>query len=114
MRIALYVLTSHRRTSIPLTHPRTAAGYTAEGDLLVMVVDGRQESSRGVTLEELATLMWEIGAVEALNLDGGGSSTLVANGILLNRPTGGTFQRQVMSALLTSCRRPAPATPPSS
>lgn len=90
-------------TSIPLTHPRTAAGYTATGELLLLVVDGRQDASRGVTLEELATLMRELGAVEALNLDGGGSTTLVVGGVLLNRPTGGTFQREVMSALVTRC-----------
>jgi exopolysaccharide biosynthesis protein len=68
-----------------------------------MVVDGRQPESRGVGLEELATLMLEAGAVEAINLDGGGSSTLVVNGILVNRPQGNTEQRQVMSALATFC-----------
>lgn len=90
-------------TSIPDVHPRTAAGRTRDGDLLVMVVDGRQTVSRGVDLEELAQLMLDVGAVEALNLDGGGSSTLVVNGVLLNRPTGGVFQREVMSALATFC-----------
>jgi len=90
-------------TSIPDVHPRTAAGRTRAGDLLVMVVDGRQTVSRGVSLEELAQLMLDVGAVEALNLDGGGSSTLVVNGVLLNRPTGGVFQREVMSALATFC-----------
>ncbi len=90
-------------TSIPDVHPRTAAGRTAAGGLIVMVVDGRQPESRGVGLEELATLMLEAGAVEAINLDGGGSSTLVVNGILVNRPQGNTEQRQVMSALATFC-----------
>ncbi len=90
-------------TSIPDVHPRTAAGRTDEGDLIVMVVDGRQTVSRGVSLEELAQLMLDVGAVDALNLDGGGSSTLVVNGVLLNRPTGGVFQREVMSALATFC-----------
>ncbi|NIM52529.1 MAG: hypothetical protein GTN62_14370 [Gemmatimonadales bacterium] len=91
-------------SSIPLVHPRTAAGRTSDGALLIMVVDGRQPDSRGVSLEELATMMLEVGAVEALNLDGGGSSTLVVDGILMNRPTGGTTQREVMSALVTFCR----------
>lgn len=90
-------------TSIPNTHPRTAAGYTTDGDLLLLVVDGRQDESRGVDLTELATMMVELGAVEALNLDGGGSSTLSVRGLLVNRPTGGTFQREVMSALVTHC-----------
>jgi exopolysaccharide biosynthesis protein len=84
-------------------HPRTAAGRTADGALILMVVDGRQTASRGVTLDELARLMVEAGAVDALNLDGGGSSTLVVNGTLVNRPTGGSTEREVMSALVTFC-----------
>lgn len=90
-------------TSIPEVHPRTAAGITADGDLIVMVVDGRQEASRGVSLEELAALMRDAGAVDALNLDGGGSSTMVIQGIRLNLPTGYDVEREVMSALATFC-----------
>lgn len=86
-------------SSIPKVHPRTAAGYTDTGDLILLVVDGRQAVSRGVDLVELATIMRDIGCVEALNLDGGGSSTLVVNGTLINRPAGGDYQREVMSAL---------------
>jgi exopolysaccharide biosynthesis protein len=86
-------------TSIPEVHPRTAAGYTLDGDLILLVVDGRQDESRGVDLYELAKIMRDLGCIEALNLDGGGSSTLVANQELLNRPAGGTVQREVMSAL---------------
>jgi exopolysaccharide biosynthesis protein len=84
-------------------HPRTAVGRTADGALILMVVDGRQSESRGATLDELAGLMLEAGAVDALNLDGGGSSTLAVNGNLVNLPTGGTAERQVMSALITFC-----------
>ncbi len=87
-------------TSIPRVHPRTAAGYTREGKLILLVVDGRQPESRGVNLAQLATLMAELGCVEALNLDGGGSSTLVVAGTRLNRPAGGDVERQVMSALV--------------
>lgn len=60
-------------------HPRTAAGITGDGKKgLLMVVDGRQEDfSEGVTLRELARLLAEFGAANAINLDGGGSSTLV-------------------------------------
>ncbi|UCF20258.1 MAG: phosphodiester glycosidase family protein [Gemmatimonadota bacterium] len=91
-------------TSIPDVHPRTAAGRTADGALLLMVVDGRQAASRGASLEELAALIRDVGAVEALNLDGGGSSTLVVNGTLVNRPVGSILEREVMSALVTFCR----------
>jgi len=90
-------------SSIPAVHPRTAAGRTADGRLILMVVDGRQPASRGVNLEELALLMRSVGAVDALNLDGGGSSALVVRGVLLNRPAGGTAEREVMSALVTQC-----------
>jgi hypothetical protein len=58
-------------------HPRTAVGIDADtGRVLLLVVDGRSEESIGYTLVELATLMAELGAEEALNLDGGGSSTM--------------------------------------
>jgi exopolysaccharide biosynthesis protein len=90
-------------TAIPATHPRTAAGRTAEGDLILMVVDGRQPASRGVNLQELAYLMAQVGAVDAMNLDGGGSSTLVVRGVRLNRPTGYDVEREVLSALVTTC-----------
>lgn len=87
-------------STIPRVHPRTAVGYTGSGALIILVVDGRQAASRGVNLVELATLMRDLDCEEAINLDGGGSSTLVVNGELLNRPTGGTYQREVMSALV--------------
>lgn len=91
-------------TSIPDIHPRTAAGRTRDGRLILMVVDGRQLESRGASLTELASMMHDVGAVDALNLDGGGSSTLVVNGTLVNRPTGGVSEREVMSALATFCQ----------
>lgn len=87
-------------TTIPEVHPRTAAGITDDGRLIVTVVDGRQRDSRGLDLAELAALMLNLGCVEAVNLDGGGSSTLVVDGTLVNRPLGGEFQREIMSALL--------------
>lgn len=90
-------------TTIPDVHPRSAAGRDADGRLLLMVVDGRQGDSRGVTLEELARLMLEFGAEEALNLDGGGSSTFVVRDALLNMPAGGTYQREVVSGIVVHC-----------
>jgi len=84
-------------------NPRTGAGVTADGALILLVVDGRQTDSRGVTLEELSMVMRGLGAVDAINLDGGGSSTLVVNNTLVNRPAGGIFEREVMSAIATFC-----------
>ncbi|MDH5803800.1 MAG: phosphodiester glycosidase family protein [Gemmatimonadota bacterium] len=90
-------------SSIPDVHPRTAAGVTEDGELILVVVDGRQPESRGVDLEELADIMLGLGAVEAMNLDGGGSSMLIVNGELVNLPAGNVDQREVMSALVTYC-----------
>lgn len=59
-------------------HPRTAIGFGNEGATMYLVtVDGRQTQSRGMTLPELGRLMVELGATEAMNLDGGGSTTMV-------------------------------------
>jgi len=96
-------------TSIPDVHPRTAAGVTPDGALLLVVVDGRQDASRGVSLDDLARIMRGLGAEEAVNLDGGGSSALVVNGHLLNRPTGGTTERAVASAVVVRCREGSPS-----
>ena len=63
-----------------------------------MVVDGRQAENRGVYLEELAMMMLEFNCEEAINLDGGGSSAMVADSRLLNRPIG-RLNQKVMSAI---------------
>ena len=86
-------------TPIAGVQPRSAIGYTKDQHLVLMVVDGRQAESRGVYLEELAIMMSEFNCFEAINLDGGGSSALVADSRLLNRPSGRTIQREVMSAI---------------
>ena len=78
--------------------PRTAFGTTADGHYLLAVVEGRQEHSDGCTLLEMADLMRQFGAVEAVNFDGGGSSEIVAQGEILNKPSDGT-ERPVGSAL---------------
>jgi len=60
-----------------IAHPRTAVGIDADGrKLLILVVDGRSSASRGYTMVELADLMTALGAENAINLDGGGSSTM--------------------------------------
>ena len=91
--------------------PRTAIGIDREThQLLVLVADGRRERSRGMTMVELANEMADLGADEALNLDGGGSSTMVvrpAGGQLAvrNKPSDG-FQRQVANSLVFTYQRP--------
>ena len=58
-------------------HPRTNIGVTADGKVLMVVVDGRRTASHGMTLAEMGQLMRSLGAVDAINLDGGGSSVIV-------------------------------------
>ena len=84
-------------TPVDGVQPRSAIGYKKNGDVVMMVVDGRQVDSRGVYLKELAMLMSQFGCEEAINLDGGGSSSLVVNGKLVNRPVGLNNEREVMS-----------------
>ena len=86
-------------TPVDGVQPRSAIGYNKDGDLIIMVVDGRQVDSRGAYLKELAILMSQFDCFEALNLDGGGSSALVLNGELINRPIGLRSQREVMSSI---------------
>lgn len=68
-------------------HPRTLAGVTAAGELLLVTVDGRlPQTSIGVTLHEAAAVMKWLGAKDALSLGSGGDTTLLVNGTLYNRP----------------------------
>jgi hypothetical protein len=81
-------------------HGRTAVGVTADGRLLLVVVDGRQPGySRGMTLRELAELLQRLGARSAMNLDGGGSSEMVVNGVTASRPSDG-HERGIANALV--------------
>lgn len=81
-------------------HPRTAVGWDPYARRLwFVVVDGRQDNSVGMSLPELATLMEALGAVDAINLDGGGSTTLVLRGRAANRPSDENGERPVVNAL---------------
>ncbi|MEQ9399560.1 MAG: phosphodiester glycosidase family protein [Longimicrobiales bacterium] len=82
-------------------HPRTAVAYDpATSRLWLVVVDGRQAPySVGMSLPELATLLEALGATEALNLDGGGSTVMVVRGRTVNRPSDETGERAVVNAL---------------
>lgn len=82
-------------------HPRTAAGIGRNGSLLLLVtVDGRQDASAGMTLLELAELMLALGADDALNLDGGGSTAAIVGGTVVNSPSDPNGERTVANALL--------------
>ena len=72
-------------------NPRSAIGYTSDNNLIIVAVDGREGSSVGLTLTELAQFMKSLGCVNAINLDGGGSTVMYVNGQIVNSPpqTGG-------------------------
>ncbi|WP_062306482.1 phosphodiester glycosidase family protein [Demequina subtropica] len=74
--------------SIQGDQPRTAIGMIEANHYVLVVVDGRSDTSAGVTLDELAQIMIDLGATEAYNLDGGGSSTMVSDGDVVNVPGG--------------------------
>lgn len=71
------------------SNPRTAIGQISALHYLVIVSDGRTSESAGLTLYQLATLFAQRGCTVAYNLDGGGSSTMVFNGNVVNNPTSG-------------------------
>ncbi len=67
--------------------PRTAVGYTPNNHVIMIVADGRQALSQGVGLPELAQIMIDLGCVEAMNLDGGGSTQMAVGNQLVNSPS---------------------------
>ena len=77
-------------------HPRTAMGYTKDGYIILLAVQGRMKNiAVGTTLTETAKIFLDLGAVEAINLDGGGSSCLLINGKETIKPSDPTGQRPV-------------------
>ena len=79
-------MTAQKLASIGGKNPRTAVGYTLDNDLIMVTVDGREGASVGMTLMQLARFMKEVGCVNAINLDGGGSTVMYVNGQVVNHP----------------------------
>jgi hypothetical protein len=96
-------------------HPRTAVGYDPTSTRIwLVVVDGRQAPhSVGMTLPETTALLQALGAADALNLDGGGSSVMVIRGIARSRPSDESGERAVVNALALVRDRSACLMPPS-
>jgi hypothetical protein len=83
----IYVdMTAQKLSSIGGRNPRTAIGYTKDNHLVMLTADGREGSSIGLTLTELAALMKEFGCINAMNLDGGGSTVMYIKGQVVNKP----------------------------
>lgn len=87
-----------------LRHPRTAFALRNDGQLLFVTVDGRQKTSVGMTLRELAEFLLAEGAREAVNLDGGGSTTMVVDGWVKNSPSDGKERRVSDGVLIFAVR----------
>ncbi len=85
---------------------RSAIGITGGGKVILVTVDARKRHDTGMTLHELAQLLIRLGAREAMNLDGGGSATMVVGGRIVSAPADG-FERPIASTLLV-LRRPGP------
>ncbi|MBQ0104525.1 MAG: phosphodiester glycosidase family protein [Armatimonadetes bacterium] len=82
--------------------PRTAVGINREGtELILLTCDGRSDYSKGLTLENLASFMKNLGAWNAMNFDGGGSTDMSVLGLVMNSPCE-TTERNVANALLVS------------
>lgn len=79
--------------------PRTAIGQRKDGAILLLVIDGRQLKSAGATYEDVRTAMLQYGAVNAINLDGGSSTTMYYNGDVINNPCDAVGERYVPSVV---------------
>lgn len=92
------------KSFVETKHPRTAVAKLKDGKFLMITVDGRSETSGGIGLEDLAKLLLEFGATDAMNLDGGGSTTMFLNGKVVNQPSDKEGERKVGDAILVSLR----------
>jgi hypothetical protein len=87
-------------------HPRTAMGYTADKRLIILVIQGRFPGiAEGATLEEEAKILVDLGCVEALNLDGGGSSCMLVNGNETIKPSDKEGQRAVPAVFIVRAKK---------
>ncbi|HEY6900085.1 MAG TPA: phosphodiester glycosidase family protein [Puia sp.] len=87
-------------------HPRTGMGYTRDGKLIVLAIQGRTPGTAvGATLEEEAQIFRSLGCYEALNLDGGGSTCLLVNGKETVHPSDKTGQRPIPAVFLIKWNR---------
>ena len=86
-------------------HPRTVIGTAGDGRVWLITVDGRNKSlSLGMSFAELQALVTRVGLVDALNLDGGGSTTMVVKGAVVNHPSDPTGPRRVSDSIIVRAR----------
>ena len=99
------------RSFVETRHPRTAVALLKDGRFLMITVDGRSESSGGISLFDLAQWLLELGAIDAMNLDGGGSTTMHLEGQVVNHPSDKEGERKVSDALIVTPRSSPMKTP---
>ena len=93
------------KSFVETRHPRTAVAKLKDGKFLMITVDGRSESSGGISLYDLAAYLLELGATDAMNLDGGGSTTMFLDGKVVNHPSDKEGERKVSDALIVTPRK---------
>ena len=93
------------KSFVETRHPRTAVAKLKDGKFLMITVDGRSEVSGGIGLEDLAKILLDLGATDAMNLDGGGSTTMFLNGKIVNHPSDKEGERKVSDAILVFPRK---------
>lgn len=93
------------RSFVETRHPRTAVAKLKDGKFLMITVDGRSESSGGISLYDLADYLLSLGAVDAMNLDGGGSTTMFLDGKVVNKPSDKEGERKIGDAILVTLRK---------
>lgn len=86
-------------------NPRTIAGIDGQGRTLLVTADGRQTASLGLSIKEAADVAMSLGMVDAINLDGGGSTTMAVDGQVVNSPSDASGERPVGDAILVLPRR---------
>lgn len=93
------------KSFVETRHPRTAVAKLKDGKFLMLTADGRSEQSAGLDLYDLARYMFELGAVDAMNLDGGGSTTMFLDGKVVNKPSDKEGERKVGDAIVVTLRK---------
>ncbi len=93
------------KSFVETRHPRTAVAKLKDGKFLMITVDGRTESSGGIGLQDLAEYLLSLGATDAMNLDGGGSTTMFVDGKVVNHPSDKEGERKVSDAILVTPRK---------
>lgn len=93
------------KSFVETRHPRTGVAKLKDGKFLMITVDGRSESSGGISLYDLADYLLSLGATDAMNLDGGGSTTMFVDGRVVNHPSDKEGERKVSDAILVTLRK---------